>query len=46
MVWEQLDSFVVYLLIIASAISAGLGDYLEAGVILAIVVLNPILGVV
>ena len=46
MVWEQLNSFVVYLLIIASLISAALGDYLEAGVILAIVVLNTILGVV
>ena len=40
MVWEQLNSFVVYLLIIASVISAVLGDYLEAGVILAIVVLT------
>jgi Ca2+-transporting ATPase len=46
MIWEQLNSFVVYLLIIASAISAVLGDYLEAGVILAIVVLNTILGVI
>jgi Ca2+-transporting ATPase len=46
MVWEQLNSFVVYLLIIAAAISAVLGDYLEAGVILAIVVLNTTLGVI
>ncbi|HSL43813.1 MAG TPA: cation-translocating P-type ATPase [Anaerolineales bacterium] len=46
MIWEQLNSFVVYLLIIASAISAVLSDYLEAGVILAIVVLNTILGVI
>jgi Ca2+-transporting ATPase len=46
MIWGQLNNFVVYLLIIASAISAMLGDYLEAGVILAIVVLNTILGVI
>jgi Ca2+-transporting ATPase len=46
MIWGQLNNFVVYLLIIASVISATLGDYLEAGVILAIVVLNTILGVI
>lgn len=46
MIWGQLNNFVVYLLIIASAISAMLGDYLEAWVILAIVVLNTILGVI
>lgn len=46
MVWVQLNSFVVYLLLGASMISALLGDYIEAAVILAIVVLNTILGVV
>ena len=45
MVWTQLNSFVIYLLIGATVISALLGDYVEAGVILAIVVLNTVLGV-
>jgi P-type Ca2+ transporter type 2C len=44
--WEQLNNFVVILLIIASAISALLGDYVEAAAIMAIVVLNAILGIV
>ncbi len=46
MVLAQLKSFVVLLLIAASLISALLGDYIEAGAILAIVVLNAVLGVV
>jgi Ca2+-transporting ATPase len=46
MLWGQLNSFVVFLLIISALISSALGDYLEAGVILAIVVLNTILGVI
>jgi Ca2+-transporting ATPase len=45
MIWEQLNSFVIWLLIGASLISAFLGDYVEAGVIIAIVVLNTVLGV-
>jgi Ca2+-transporting ATPase len=44
--WEQLNSFVVILLIIASLISALLGDYVEAAAIMAIVVLNAVLGIV
>jgi Ca2+-transporting ATPase len=44
--WEQLNSFVVILLIIASVISALLGDYVEAAAIMAIVVLNAVLGIV
>ena len=44
--WEQLNNFVVILLIIASVISALLGDYVEAAAIMAIVVLNAILGIV
>ncbi len=44
--WEQLNNFVVILLIVASVISALLGDYVEAAAILAIVVLNAILGIV
>jgi Ca2+-transporting ATPase len=43
---DQLNSFVVILLIVASVVSALLGDTLEAIVIMAIVVLNAVLGVV
>jgi Ca2+-transporting ATPase len=46
MLWEQLNNFVVILLIIASVISALLGDYIEASAIMAIVVLNAVLGLV
>jgi len=46
MLWEQLNNFVVILLIVASVISALLGDYVEAGAIMAIVILNAILGIV
>jgi len=44
--WDQFNSFVVLLLIVASVISAFLGDYVEAAAIMAIVLLNAILGVV
>jgi Ca2+-transporting ATPase len=44
--WAQLNSFVVILLIIASVISALLGDYVEAAAIMAIVILNAVLGIV
>src|SRR5512134_987350 len=46
LLWDQLNNFVVILLIIASVISALLGDYVEAAAIMAIVVLNAILGIV
>jgi Ca2+-transporting ATPase len=46
MLWEQINSFVVWLLIIASVISALLGDEIEAAAIMAIVVLNAVLGIV
>lgn len=46
MLWDQLNNFVVILLIVASGISALLGDYVEAAAIMAIVVLNAILGIV
>jgi Ca2+-transporting ATPase len=46
MLWEQLNSFVVLLLIVASLVSALLGDYIEAAAIMAIVVLNAVLGIV
>jgi Ca2+-transporting ATPase len=46
MLWDQFNNFVVIMLIIASVISAVLGDYEEAAAILAIVILNAALGVV
>ena len=46
MLWAQLNNFVVIMLIVASIISAFLGDYIEAAAIMAIVVLNAILGIV
>ncbi len=46
MLWDQINSFVVWLLIVASVISALLGDTLEATAILAIVVLNAVLGLI
>ena len=46
MVLDQFNNFIVIILILASIVSAFLGDYVEAIAILAIVVLNAILGVV
>ncbi len=46
MLWEQFNSFVVMLLIIAAVISALLGDWIEAAAIMAIVILNAGLGVI
>lgn len=46
LVLNQLKSFVIVILLIASVISALLGDYVEAAAIMAIVVLNAILGVI
>jgi Ca2+-transporting ATPase len=46
MLWEQINSFVVWLLIIASVVSALLGDEIEAAAIMAIVVLNAVLGII
>ncbi len=46
MVTEQLKNFVIILLIAAAILSAVLGEYIDAGAILAIVLLNTILGVV
>ena len=44
--WDQLNNFVVILLIVSSIISALLGEWIDALAILAIVVLNTILGIV
>lgn len=46
MLWAQINSFVIWLLIGAALISAILGDWVEAGAILLIVVLNAIMGIV
>jgi len=44
--WEQLNNFVVILLIVSSLVSALLGEWIDALAILSIVVLNTILGIV
>jgi len=46
MLKEQFNNFVVIMLILAALISALLGEYLEAGAIMAIVLLNATLGVI
>src|SRR5450759_1203760 len=43
---QQLNDFLVIVLIVASLVSLVLRDYIEAGAILAIVVLNALLGVI
>ncbi|MGA8833380.1 MAG: cation-translocating P-type ATPase [Desulfomonilaceae bacterium] len=42
----QFENFVVMMLIVASLVSSFLGDYLEASAIMAIVLLNAIIGVI
>jgi Ca2+-transporting ATPase len=46
MLLAQFDSFVIWILIAASIVSALLGDYVEAAAILAIVIINAVIGVV
>ena len=46
LLWGQLNNFVVILLIVASLISILLGETVDATAIMAIVVLNAILGIV
>ncbi len=46
MLLAQFSDFVVMLLIVAAVISAALGDWVETAAILAIVILNAVLGVV
>jgi len=46
MVYEQLNNFVILMLIIAAVISAFLGEGVNAGAIIAIVVLNTVMGVI
>jgi len=46
MILDQLNNFIVIVLIASSLISGMMGDYIEAGAIIAIVILNAVLGVV
>jgi len=46
MVFDQLNNFVIIMLVVAAAISAFLGEVVDASAIVAIVVLNTIMGVV
>ncbi len=46
MLWAQINSFVIWLLVGAALLSLLLGDYIEAAAILAIVILNAALGVI
>jgi Ca2+-transporting ATPase len=46
MVIDQLKSFIVILLIVAAAISAILGEWVDASAIIAIVILNAVMGVI
>ncbi|MBN2046244.1 MAG: cation-translocating P-type ATPase [Anaerolineaceae bacterium] len=46
MLLDQFTDFLVILLIVAAIVSGVLGEYIEAGAIMAIVLLNAILGVV
>ncbi len=46
LLWGQLNNFLIIILIAAAAMSLLLGEYIDAAAILAIVVLNSVLGVV
>ena len=46
MLLDQFNDFLVIMLIVAAVVSGVLGEYVEAGAIMAIVILNAILGVV
>ncbi|NIN11512.1 MAG: hypothetical protein GTN62_08415, partial [Gemmatimonadales bacterium] len=46
MVLHQFNNFIVIILLIAAVLSALLGDFIEAIAIMAIVVLNAVLGVI
>ncbi len=44
--WAQFNDFVIWLLVGAALISAVLGEWVEAGAIMAIVILNAVLGII
>jgi Ca2+-transporting ATPase len=46
LLWDQFNNFIVMLLIVASIISALLGEWIDASAIIAIVLLNAILGII
>ena len=46
LLWGQLNNFIVILLIVASIISAFLGEWIDASAIMTIVILNAVLGIV
>lgn len=46
LMWQQLNSFVVILLVVASVLAALLGDHVEAAAIIAIVSFNALMGIV
>ena len=46
LLWAQINSFVIYMLLGAAIISALLGDYTEAIAIMAIVILNAVMGII
>ena len=46
LLWDQFNNFIVILLIVAALISAFLGEWIDASAILAIVVLNSVLGII
>ena len=46
LLWEQFNNFIVMLLIVAAIVSAVLGEWVDASAIMAIVVLNAILGII
>jgi P-type Ca2+ transporter type 2C len=46
LLWEQFNNFIVMLLIVASIVSALLGEWVDATAIIAIVLLNAILGII
>jgi Ca2+-transporting ATPase len=46
MLWDQLNNFIVILLIVASIVSAFLGEWIDASAIMTIVILNAVLGII
>ena len=46
LLWEQFNNFIVILLIVAAVISALLGEWIDASAIMAIVIMNAILGII
>ena len=46
LLWEQFNNFIVMLLVVAAVVSAFLGEWIDASAIMAIVVLNAILGII